>query len=126
MRLALEQGLLILPPDFPSKPARYHPWKENLYAKDWVVHTKKPFAGVQHVVKYLARYSHRVAITNHRIKQIDQQSVQFDYKDYADKGRTKKPGQTTTLQSSNGSVSMLQKRKNDPRLYFYCKQRSAS
>ena len=89
MRLALEQGLLIFPPDFPSKPARYHPWKENLYAKDWVVHTKKPFAGVQHVVKYLARYSHRVAITNHRIKQIDQQSVQFDYKDYADRGLKK-------------------------------------
>ncbi|MCB9323188.1 MAG: transposase [Lewinellaceae bacterium] len=69
MRLALEQGLLILPPDFPSKPARYHPWKENLYAKDWVVHTKKPFAGVQHVVKYLARYSHLcLPGRNHRQK----------------------------------------------------------
>ena len=41
------------------------------------------------MVKYLARYSHRVAITNHRLKQIDQQSVQFDYRDYADHGLKK-------------------------------------
>ncbi len=51
--------------------------------------TKKPFAGVQNLVKYLARYSHRVAITNHQLKQMDQQSVQFQYKDYDDNGRKK-------------------------------------
>ncbi|MCB9323199.1 MAG: hypothetical protein H6571_05600 [Lewinellaceae bacterium] len=46
MRLALEQDLLILPRTFlPSLPAIIR-GKKNLYAKDWVVHTKKPFAGV--------------------------------------------------------------------------------
>lgn len=89
MRLVLEQGLLILPPDFPGSRNKYYQWKEGLYAKDWVISTKKPFAGVQNVVKYLARYSHRVAITNHRLNFMDQQSVQFHYKDYADNGRKK-------------------------------------
>lgn len=48
-----------------------------------VVFTKKTFAGVHNVVKYLARYSHRVAITNGRILDIDQHHVRFSYKDYA-------------------------------------------
>ncbi len=89
MRRALEQGLLILPPNFPDSRNKYYQWKENLYAKKWVVFTKKPFAGVQNVVKYLARYSHRVAITNHRLKQMDQQVIQFAYKDYKDAARKK-------------------------------------
>ena len=48
-----------------------------------MVYTKKPFAGVKHVVNYLARYSHRVALTNHRIKKI------AEYKDYKDGGKKK-------------------------------------
>jgi hypothetical protein len=52
--------------------------------KDWVEYTKKPFAGVNHVVSYLDRYSHRVAITNPRIISIDDQTVSFTYKDYND------------------------------------------
>ena len=89
MRLVLEQGLLILPSDFPPNTQAYYDWKENLYAKDWVIFTKKPFAGVKNVVKYLARYSHRVAITNHRLKTMDDHAVQFVYKDYADAARKK-------------------------------------
>jgi len=89
LRLVLEQGLLGLPPDFPASPGTYYRWKEDLYQKQWVVFTKKPFAGVQNVVRYLARYSHRVAITNHRIKHIDQQHVHFEYKDYADQAKKK-------------------------------------
>ena len=64
-------------------------WKNGLYQKDWVVYTKKPFSGVKKVVGYLARYSHRVAITNHRIKKIDEQTVTFEYKDYKDKAKKK-------------------------------------
>jgi hypothetical protein len=61
----------------------------KLYNKDWVVYTKKPFAGVNHVVRYLGRYSHRVAITNPRIISIDDQTVSFTYKDYKDGAKKK-------------------------------------
>ena len=82
------QGTLRLPPNFPIG-YKYQLWKNILYQKDWVVFTKKPFSGVKHVVDYLARYSHRVAITNRRIKNISQDTVIFEYKDYKDKAKKK-------------------------------------
>ena len=54
-----------------------------LYKKDWVVFTKKPFSQSKHVIDYLRRYSHRVAITNRRIKNIDHGKVTVEYKDYS-------------------------------------------
>jgi len=62
---------------------------EQLYQKDWVVYTKKPFAGAKHVINYLGRYSHRVAITNHRISEINDEQVSFIYKDYKDAAKKK-------------------------------------
>jgi hypothetical protein len=56
---------------------------------DWVVHVKPPFGGPQCVLKYLARYTHRVAISNHRLRSLEQGRVAFEWKDYADRGRTK-------------------------------------
>ena len=88
LKKEIERGTLALPPSFPYGFA-YKKWKDNLYKKEWVVYTKKPFGGVKHVVNYLARYSHRVAITNHRIKKIDDESVLFEYKDYKDGGKKK-------------------------------------
>jgi hypothetical protein len=57
---------------------------EKLYAIKWVVYVKKPFTSPQNLVKYLARYTHRVAISNHRILKIQNDSVTFSYKDYKD------------------------------------------
>lgn len=88
LKAAIEDGLLSLPPAFPYQSA-YKKWKNTLYQKNWVVYTKKPFSGVKKVVNYLARYSHRVAITNHRIKSIDDQTVTFQYKDYKDNAKKK-------------------------------------
>ena len=82
-------GALPLPKEGPTQGAALYRWKEHLYQKDWVVFTKKPFAGVHNVVKYLARYSHRVAITNGRILHIDRHDVRFSYKDYADSAKRK-------------------------------------
>jgi hypothetical protein len=48
------------------------------------VHTKMAFGGPNHILKYLARYSHRVAITNQRILEVNEQSVSFSYKVYRD------------------------------------------
>jgi predicted nucleic acid-binding Zn ribbon protein len=50
---------------------------------DWVVYAKRPFGGPQQVLKYLARYTHRIAISNRRLIRCDSQSVTFKYKDYA-------------------------------------------
>jgi hypothetical protein len=62
-----------------------------LYSKDWVVYAKAPFAGPHTVIEYLGRYTHKVAISNHRISRIDneKQTVTFDYKDYADNNNKK-------------------------------------
>ena len=57
---------------------------DSVYEKQWVVYAKKPFGGVGNVLKYLGRYTHRIAISNHRIVDIDDGMVQFKWKDYAD------------------------------------------
>ena len=53
-----------------------------LRKKKWVVYAKKPFAGPQQVLDYLGRYTHRVAISNNRIVNLDDGQVTFRYKDY--------------------------------------------
>jgi hypothetical protein len=53
------------------------------YAHNWVVYAKTPFGGVKHALRYLARYTHRVAIANSRITAIADGKVSFRYKDYA-------------------------------------------
>lgn len=60
-----------------------------LYQKDWIVYAKAPFGGPQAVIEYLGRYTHKVAISNHRICGIDEQkgTVAFWYKDYRNDGK---------------------------------------
>ena len=55
---------------------------DSLFKKQWVVYAKRPFAGAASVIEYLGRYSHKVAISNHRIKAIEDKKVYFDYKNY--------------------------------------------
>ncbi len=57
--------------------------------KDWVCYAKKPFAGPEQVLNYLGRYTHKIAISNHRIKSIDNGKVVFSYKDRSDANQTK-------------------------------------
>ena len=64
---------------------------------EWVVYAKQPFSGPNAVLEYLSRYTHRVAISNSRIKQYDQQTVTFKWKDYRAKGHRRfKTMQLTT------------------------------
>jgi len=60
-----------------------------LYAKDWVVYAKPPFGGPEQVLKYLARYTHRVALSNHRLVKMEEGQVTFRYHDYADSRKEK-------------------------------------
>ena len=60
---------------------------------EWVVYTKAPFAGPKAVLTYLARYTHRVAISNRRLIRVDADGVTFTYKDY----RVDGPGRFKTM-----------------------------
>ena len=51
------------------------------HQKDWVVYAKRPFGGAEHVVHYLARYTHRVAISSHRLLSLEDHSVTFRWRD---------------------------------------------
>ena len=62
---------------------------DGLFKKEWVVFAKRPFGNPKSVVEYLGRYTHKIAISNHRIRDIDQKTVTFSYKDYR-KGAQKK------------------------------------
>jgi hypothetical protein len=61
-------------------------WLEPLYDTKWHVHAKRPFAGPEQVLAYLARYTHRVAIGNNRLVAADARGVTFKYKDYRVEG----------------------------------------
>jgi hypothetical protein len=58
----------------------------ELYKKPWVVYAKRPFNGPLCVIEYLGRYTHKIAISNHRIKDISEGKVSFSYKDYRQSG----------------------------------------
>jgi len=61
----------------------------TLYEKPWVLYTKRPFSGPEQVLDYLGRYTHRVAISNHRLVSCSHTEVRFRYKDYAHGNRRK-------------------------------------
>ena len=60
-----------------------------LYRKPWVVYAKPPFDGPEKVLDYLGRYTHRVAIANHRLLDVDDGKVSFAFRDSADGDRRK-------------------------------------
>ena len=64
-------------------PKAWESWLEPLRQKPWVVYAKAPFGGPQQVLKYLARYTHRVAISNQRLICFEDGKVTFRWKDYA-------------------------------------------
>ena len=73
-------------------------WLAPLRKIEWVVYAKRPFAGPKAVLEYLSRYTHRVAISNHRLLAFDERGVTFKWKDYREKGRTRY--KTMTLEAS--------------------------
>src|SRR5690606_38029918 len=61
---------------------------DELFDKNWVVYAKRPFGGPKQVIEYLGRYTHKVAISNHRIKNVTNQEVTIAHKDYKDASKT--------------------------------------
>ena len=82
---AFHHGRLVFPGDLqPLAIERaFRAFLRPLFRQDWVVYAKPPFGGPEHVLHYLARYTHRVAISNHRLVNVSDDGVTFRWKDYA-------------------------------------------
>lgn len=77
--------------EFQGKAAEVMPHTsiEGAAAQEWIAYAKRPFGGPEQVLSYLSQYTHRVAISNHRIVRFDHGKVTFRWRDYADESRNK-------------------------------------
>ena len=89
LKRAFRDGKLLFPGSMKrlAEPKAFHAFLRPLFRHDWVVYAKRPFGGPEHVLHYLARYTHRVAISNHRIVNFADGKVTFRWKDYAHKSK---------------------------------------
>jgi hypothetical protein len=72
-----------------AQPKIFAAWLRPLYRQDWVVYLKRPFGGPEYVLQYLDRYTHRVAISNHRLVSFADGQVTFRWRDSADHNQQK-------------------------------------
>ena len=70
-----------------ADPQQFAKLMRRLHCHDWVVYAKPAFGGPMQVLRYLGRYTHRVAISNHRLLAFDQERVTFRWRDYAHGGK---------------------------------------
>ena len=73
-----------------ADPKQFHRLLRRLHRQDWVVYAKPAFGGPMQVHHYLSRYTHRIAISNHRLLAFDGERVTFRWKDYAHGGKQRK------------------------------------
>lgn len=71
------------------EPLVFEEFRKQFYHKKWVVYCKPPFNGVEGVLQYLSRYTHRIAISNHRILKLQDGKVSFLWRDYSDGDKEK-------------------------------------
>ena len=86
LKSAYFQGQLVFPDSqrHLSRICEFERWIDNLVNRNWVVYCKLPFSDAEQVVRYVGRYTHRVAISNSRILYVADGHVRFKYKDYKD------------------------------------------
>ncbi len=91
LKTAFHEGTLQFHGSFRSlaDPRTFSSWLRNLSRNHWVVYAKPPFGGAEYVLNYLARYTHRVAISNHRLVAFENHRVSFRWRDYAHGGKKK-------------------------------------
>ena len=89
LRAAFAGGRLRLPgePEPLAGPEEFERRVSEAVRTDWVVYAKPPFGGPEVVLRYLARYTHRAAISNHRLLELKDDEVHFRWRDYAHGGR---------------------------------------
>ncbi|MBI1896108.1 MAG: transposase, partial [Acidobacteria bacterium] len=73
-----------------EQPKHFRSFLRTLFREDWVVYAKPAFGGGPQVLRYLGRYTHRVAISNHRLLAFDGERVTFRWKDYAHGNKQRK------------------------------------
>ena len=73
----------------PGGEAQFQTLKSELLNHHWVVYAKPPFRGAKSVLAYLGHYTHKIAISNHRLVSFDDKTVRFRWRDYADGNRQK-------------------------------------
>jgi len=85
LRQAFQNGQLHFQGDLTllAQPKTFAAWLRPLYRQDWVVYLKRPFGGPEYVLQYLGRYTHRVAISNHRLVSLADGQVTFRWRDSA-------------------------------------------
>jgi hypothetical protein len=85
LRQAFQEGQLNFHGDLTrlAQPKLFAAWLRLLFRKDWVVYSKPPFGGPEYVLQYLGRYTHRVAISNHRLVSFAEGTVTFRWRDSA-------------------------------------------
>jgi hypothetical protein len=88
---AFQNGQLNFHPDLKllANPKTFAAWRRALYRQNWVVYLKPPFGGPEYVLQYLGRYTHRVAISNHRLVSFADGQVTFRWRDSADGNKQK-------------------------------------
>jgi hypothetical protein len=91
LKRAFRKNRLVFPGSLQpfAKERAFHSFLRTLFRQDWIVYAKPPFGGPQHVLHYLARYTHRVAISNHRLVHFADGQVTFRWKDYAHRSKQK-------------------------------------
>jgi len=89
LKRAFSEAKLLFPGSLKglSEQKAFYAFLRPLFRHDWVVYSQRPFGGPEHVLHYLARYTHRVAISNHRIVNLTDGKVTFRWKDYAHKSK---------------------------------------
>ncbi|HNZ71925.1 MAG TPA: IS91 family transposase [Prolixibacteraceae bacterium] len=80
---ALQSETMKLPDDI----ADYNDFKARCYLKNWVVYCERPFCNAESLIAYLGNYTHRVAISNHRIQNFSNGKVRLSCKDYRNAGK---------------------------------------
>jgi hypothetical protein len=92
LKQAFRQGQLVFPGGLQALAGEkaFRAFLRPLFRQDWVIYSKRPFGGPEHVLHYLARYTHRVAISNHRLLSVADGKVSFRWKDYAHGSKQRK------------------------------------
>jgi hypothetical protein len=91
LKLAFQNGQLNFQANLKllAQPKVFAAWLRPLYRQDWVVYLKRPFGGPEYVLQYLGRYTHRVAISNHRLVSFTDGQVTFRWRDSAHRNQQK-------------------------------------
>lgn len=91
LRAVYEQKKLTLPDQLTEtlNAREFDQLLNELMKQNWVVYAKPPFAGPEKLLSYLGRYTHKIALSNHRVLSCDEKSVTFKWRDYADNNKEK-------------------------------------